>query len=225
MGTRETTQGDTRDRVLRSAIDVFAEKGYSDATVHEICEGAGANIAAVNYYFGSKEELYAEAWRQARSDALAAHPPDGGVAADAPAIERFRGWVRAHIQRMADENHKEFLIMHKELANPTGLLDEIRREEVEPQRKQTLALIAELVGPSVPERDLFFCEASVLSQCMSVIHRHRLRGKSRRALGPTHIQDTDAYASHVVAFSLGGMEAIRNAAQADAEGGAHDTSC
>ncbi|RXF57379.1 TetR family transcriptional regulator, partial [Enterococcus faecalis] len=35
----------------------------SAATVAEICARAGANIAAVNYYFGGKVALYQEAWR------------------------------------------------------------------------------------------------------------------------------------------------------------------
>ena len=55
----------TRERVLTAASEIFAEKGYRDATVSEICEAADANIASVNYHFGDKESLYDEVWRHA----------------------------------------------------------------------------------------------------------------------------------------------------------------
>ena len=38
-----------RTKLLESACRIFAEKGYRDATVAEICEAAGANVAAINY--------------------------------------------------------------------------------------------------------------------------------------------------------------------------------
>src|SRR5689334_18729350 len=50
---------DTRTRLLDAAGQVFAENGFKAATVREICRRAGAkNIAAVNYYFRDKEQLY-----------------------------------------------------------------------------------------------------------------------------------------------------------------------
>lgn len=51
---------DTRKRVLAAAMEVFAARGFDGATLREITARAGANIAAVNYYFRSKEELIRE---------------------------------------------------------------------------------------------------------------------------------------------------------------------
>jgi AcrR family transcriptional regulator len=48
---------DTRDRILDAAERLFAEKGFDGASLREITQQADANIAAVNYYFHSKEEL------------------------------------------------------------------------------------------------------------------------------------------------------------------------
>ena len=93
---------DTQARLLDSACEVFAERGYRDATIAEICENAGANIAAVNYHFGSKENLYAEAWRHSFQQSLQAHPPDGGIRPGAPAEERFRAKILAFLQRGLD---------------------------------------------------------------------------------------------------------------------------
>ena len=49
---------DTRTAMLEAAAKIFAAKGFHDATVRAICAEAGANIALVSRYFGSKKGLY-----------------------------------------------------------------------------------------------------------------------------------------------------------------------
>jgi AcrR family transcriptional regulator len=53
----------TRDRILEVARDLFAQHGYNGTTVRDIAIAAEANLAAVGYYFGSKDALYAEILR------------------------------------------------------------------------------------------------------------------------------------------------------------------
>jgi AcrR family transcriptional regulator len=45
-------------RLLEAAVRIFGEKGPKGATVREIARAAGQNVAAIAYYFGSKEKLY-----------------------------------------------------------------------------------------------------------------------------------------------------------------------
>jgi AcrR family transcriptional regulator len=47
-----------RARLLEAAVRIFGEKGLKGATVREIAKAAGQNVAAIAYYFGSKEKLY-----------------------------------------------------------------------------------------------------------------------------------------------------------------------
>ncbi|HXE54344.1 MAG TPA: TetR family transcriptional regulator, partial [Tepidisphaeraceae bacterium] len=48
----------TRERLLETAGQVFAEKGVDRATGKEICARAKTNVAAINYHFGSFDGLY-----------------------------------------------------------------------------------------------------------------------------------------------------------------------
>jgi AcrR family transcriptional regulator len=48
---------DTKGRILDAAERLFAEKGFAQTSLRDITAEAGANIAAVNYYFQSKEAL------------------------------------------------------------------------------------------------------------------------------------------------------------------------
>jgi len=53
----------TKLALINAAGKLFADKGFEGTSVRAIAEEAGANIAAVNYHFGSKENLYTEALR------------------------------------------------------------------------------------------------------------------------------------------------------------------
>ena len=47
----------TSERVLRAAEALFAERGFETVSLRDITRAAEANVAAVNYHFGSKEKL------------------------------------------------------------------------------------------------------------------------------------------------------------------------
>lgn len=57
-----------RERVLEAAIEEFALRGLGGASVRRICARAGANIASVNYYFRSKNGLYAAVFERLFED-------------------------------------------------------------------------------------------------------------------------------------------------------------
>ncbi len=55
---------DARQRLLFSALSLFAEKGFSQTSTREIALAAGANIGAISYYFGDKAGLYRAAFTE-----------------------------------------------------------------------------------------------------------------------------------------------------------------
>jgi TetR/AcrR family transcriptional regulator, regulator of cefoperazone and chloramphenicol sensitivity len=200
----------TRGKLLASAGEVFADKGYRAATIAEICKRAGANIASVNYHFRTKEQLYVEAWRYAFNESIEAHPPDGGVSADAPPEERLRGQIRALINRIADRGNREFRIMQQEIFDPTDLLEGATRELLDSLHISTQRVVRELLGPCVPEEQAGYCEISIVNQCISPM----LTGRSGKGIrknkesGDKRPMDIEAYAGHVFRFSLAGIRAV-----------------
>ena len=59
-----TTQFSTKDRILNAAEGLFAEQGFAGTSLREVTGRADVNIAAVNYHFGSKENLINEVFRR-----------------------------------------------------------------------------------------------------------------------------------------------------------------
>ena len=203
---------ETRRRILEIAGDVFGEKGYRDATHAEICRRSGANTAAINYHFRSKENLYIEAWQTAFHHSLEVYPPDGGIAPEASAEERFRGRINSIIRRAADPDNKSFEIISREMVNPTGLLSEVMQEAIAPVRKGMEEVIRELLGEKASARQVGLCLMSVMAQCLHPMMRERHSRMLKGAALPLKFGPREM-ADHIAAFSLAGIRASLNAVQ------------
>ena len=59
-----TTHFNTKDRILGAAEELFAQHGFSGTSLRQVTSRADVNIAAVNYHFGSKENLVNEVFRR-----------------------------------------------------------------------------------------------------------------------------------------------------------------
>jgi len=213
MSTNRSDGLETRMRLLDAAGLVFAAKGFHDTKIAEICRMANANIAAVNYHFGSKEGLYVEAWRHAFNRSIENHPPDGGVPKSAPAKDRLRGQIVALMHRIMDSDNLEFDIVHKEMANPSGLLFEVMHRSIEPLRQQLIAVVRELLGVQASEQQVRLCEMSIHVQCFAPFF-HERRQRERIEHGkpsglPAMNMDIDVLAEHIFQFSLAGIRSVR----------------
>jgi len=201
---------ETRERLLDTACSVFAEKGFQDASVAEICERAGANVAAVNYHFGGKDALYAEVWRYTFDTFMQAYPLDGGLPPDAHPEDRLFARIHALLQRVFDDGRvgQCFRIGLRELVNPSAALEDTKRELIGPHRKRTQELVRELLGPEASDEDVLFCEISIINQCLSV---NFFQERRKFLLGRERISKNavEHLARHITKFSLGGIRAVR----------------
>jgi TetR/AcrR family transcriptional regulator, regulator of cefoperazone and chloramphenicol sensitivity len=60
---QETEYSGTKRALIEAAGELFAEHGFEGTSIRGIAERVGANLAAINYHFGSKENLYTEVLR------------------------------------------------------------------------------------------------------------------------------------------------------------------
>ncbi|HYR05728.1 MAG TPA: CerR family C-terminal domain-containing protein, partial [Gallionella sp.] len=199
--TRTATE-QTRTRLLDAAREVFSQHGFQGATVREICRRAEANVAAVNYYFGSKDGLLAEALNFAPLKAMQL----ANIKADGDPEVRLRLFVRDFMLMLLDETNGSLpcRIMARELADPTPALDKIVREAIAPLHEFLSKLLREIVGEKTGEADLRRCMHSILGQCLYYRHSHpvlqRLHPKLRYGQ-----REIETIAEHIADFSLAGI--------------------
>src|SRR5262245_22520070 len=145
----------TRERIAEAAGEIFAERGFDSTTVRDICQRAGANIAAVNYYFGDKQRLYVEAvvrahrWRMEQS-------PLPEWSQGTPAETRLSDFITAFIRRVLtgpDDTWHTKLIM-REIAKPTAACAELVQSSIRPQFEILLSILRDLLPSDVTEERL-----------------------------------------------------------------------
>ena len=54
---KDNNQTTSKERILNTAVEIFARKGYAATGMRELAESAGVNLAMINYFFGSKKDL------------------------------------------------------------------------------------------------------------------------------------------------------------------------
>jgi AcrR family transcriptional regulator len=205
----------TRQRLIEVAGEVFADQGFRSATIRDICGRAGANVAAVNYHFGDKEQLYLDVLEHAHRTSLTRYPPDLGTTPDSSAEERLRAFVRSFLLRLLDDGIPAWLgkLMAREMVEPTPALDGLVERVMRPLFSRLVGIVTDLAGPNADPERIRLCAQSVVGQC--IFYRHAQ--ECLRRLGPDAVCGRDkleAIADHVTRFSLA---AIRDLASESAQ--------
>ena len=206
---------DTRERLLRAGSELFAATGLHGATVRDIAGAAGANVAAANYHFGSKEALYLEVLRTqfaAIRDRLAHRAP-------VPTPAELQRLSRADLERLIEVRLVTMLeilvgpppsvygkLIQREMCDPSAALPNIVDEFIRPQMEEMRVIYRHLY-PSLPVADIDRCSFSMVGQ---VLFYHVMRPAVLRFMG------RDEYprgfgrqlAAHILDFSLGGMDRL-----------------
>ncbi len=197
---------DTRQKLIDAAGQVFSEKGFEATTIREICQSAGANIAAIHYHFGDKERLYIEVVKYA-------HCHHGAVEFDwppgCPPEQKLEGMILHLLEMMLrnDAPSWQMEIMMRELATPSVACLALVEEFISPMFSHLLEIISEFFPADAPLLDRQRQALSVVAQCL-LYRYHRPIG--RLLLGEETFQkmfDIELTAQQVLVFSLGGIQA------------------
>ncbi|MBT3380704.1 MAG: TetR/AcrR family transcriptional regulator [Lentisphaerae bacterium] len=157
----------TRERILDAACELIAEKGYAATTHQAICDAADANIAAINYYFGSKEELYAKVWSRAFEQMHEAHgvAPGEGM----PPEDALMAIVRARLEGVFDEGpggHFAKIIFHSVHEHGHETTRKQFDRDLKPMMERFHRVVQGVLGPKATEMHVSSCAFSIHSQCV-----------------------------------------------------------
>mgnify|MGYP002624472581 CR=1 FL=1 len=156
----------TKEALIEAATEIFAEKGYEDATLREICAKAGANNAAINYHFRSKRDLYNETLKQACSGRSICDELDGY--ADATPVERLKQFIQALVERVFDKSKTAIhtRLMLREMAQPTDATEELVRDLIRPDFDYLMEILDEILPGSESAQQKHLIIFSIIGQCV-----------------------------------------------------------
>jgi AcrR family transcriptional regulator len=196
----------TRSAILAAAERLYADRGFGDVTLRDIVAEANVNLAAVNYHFGSKDELIAElfvtrslATNRERLNELKAAEEKGGGRADIDAI--LRALVGPTLRGCLGPDREgstaaRFMIRASIESVPP--IRRIKNREIDHLRKFAAAMRRSL--PARDEAELYWG----LHFALAMAH-HTIREKERLAKlseGRCDLNDVQGIIDRVVAVSV-----------------------
>jgi AcrR family transcriptional regulator len=201
---------ETRDRLLKAAERLFADRGFKKVTVRDICRAAHANVAAVNYHFGDKLGLYREVLQSAIDAMRETNETARQAGAGRGAEEQLRRYILIFVQRLLGAGHdRVHKLIQREMHDPTPALDDLVEQGVRPRVEYLSGLVAEIIGCKRSDPRVLRCVASVQAQSIAYLP-NPIADRLGFTLKPTpaHIEEV---AEHIAAFSLAGVHAVGRA--------------
>jgi len=195
----------TRDRILKAAERLFAERGYEDTSVRAIVAKARVNQAAINYHFAGKEGLYREVLRaaiHALTEQQLAHAEDMKAMSREQALAEFvRYQLRPLLAR--DEFSRHIRIFNWEAVRPTAVYRKLISEEAAPFMGLAVELVRRFI-PAADDRTLKFAAIWLVGQCSIFV-----RNREQLANAPVSLvldeAALDRLAERVTAWALAGL--------------------
>lgn len=208
-----TSDEHATQRLLDAAEKLFAEKGFGTTSVREITTAAKCNVAAVNYHFGNKQNLYVQVFQrrlnELREQRLAAIGQVAGSLAETHDVEMLlRAFAQAFLRPLVDPQQGPMMLqlMMREMINPhlpPGMFVE------EMARPIQTAMVNALTSacPGLQPKDALLCLHSLIAQLIHLI-------QARKILADDHpILDTEGALEHVLKFSAAGIKATAGGKQ------------
>ena len=137
---------EARQLLLHAALRLFSEKGFAKTSTREIALAAGANIAAISYYFGDKAGLYRAAFTEplgcAHEDAALFDQPDFSLR------QSLQGFIGSFLAPMKQgELVQQCTRLHfREMLEPTGVWAEEIDNGIKPAHAALVALLGRHLG-------------------------------------------------------------------------------
>jgi AcrR family transcriptional regulator len=99
---------ESKQKIMKAAMDVFSRKGYAKANIREIARTAGISVGGVYLYFRNKEELYRSLINERMLDIGSKTETIAGKTQSAS--EALSHFLSLHLENAL--KHKEFILLH-----------------------------------------------------------------------------------------------------------------
>jgi len=198
----------TSKKLFNAGIQVFAKRGYRDATVREICKTAGtANINAVNYYYGSKEDLYRKILEVIFSEYDRFDREDWDRKTPREQLKTMISNFCAMLYKDNAFASEITSIFISEMTRPSPFIEDLVDTYNRPRIKRHLKMFQDLLGEGATQDMARDCLVSVAGQLF--YYSFAWPVFSRLFPGYSADERYEQWAAHVYEFSLGGIAAIR----------------
>jgi len=210
MPKADTKKQKTKHVLLDTAEELFANKGYEGVSVRDIIERAGARLASVNYYFGSKKGLYFEVILR-RAHILSADRLELLNSVNFEELDKEEGLlqiVQAFVEPLlkrsteGDPGWKSYCQLIAQIAMLRSSHPEILKTEFNPTALEFISAIQRVL-PELPKKNAYYAFQFILGTTLYIFTENsRLESLSD---GKWHSSDLHSITQEMIKYQVGGL--------------------
>lgn len=171
------TEDNTKLNILNAATELFAEKGFKGTTVRDICKKANTYQISINYYFGSKDNLYKESLIHAYHYSDEYLAVENLKTCDMEPFKKLRVLLKKRFMSLAslsDPKKNEFFTILTKSYETQGcmLKDEVLEKTVKVFMAHVYELISEVLGKDTDKFEINYAVFSLIGNFMAFSSPH-----------------------------------------------------
>jgi AcrR family transcriptional regulator len=184
----------TRDRILRTAEQLFAARGFNEVSIRDLAGAAGVNIASIGYHFGNKEGLLSEVYRRNCEPLIAERLRGLDEAMRLPKSERLaaiiEAFTRPALEQVAVESGATFMRLRAVLSGENSqLLEELVAQNFDTSSTAYIEALCEVL-PHLSRTDVCWRFHFLLGTLYyTACGPHRIQAFSDGECDPTSTED------------------------------------
>ncbi len=194
----------TRQQILETAGQLFADLGYGATTSKLICEECGCNLAAVNYHFGSRDGLYSNVLLESHHRIIAFNTLLDITNSSDDSRTKLSRFIDTLIDGI-EINQWPSRLLIREIMAPTVFIDELIQNEALPKFSLLKTLLSDITGIDPSDEKMSLLLLSTIAPCMLLLVGDR--NNLSKVFGDFW-RDEDALKAHVKEFLFAGLDKV-----------------
>ncbi len=199
----------TRKTLIECAGHLIAKQGYTKTTSKSICSLAKANVAAINYHFGSRDNLYKAVLEEVHRYLLNIKDLEEIAKDNISAKEKLSLFFDTVAQNMWQDKGWQVKVWAREVIDPSPFIYQILNKNAIPKFLIITKIFSEYTGLSPKNPELYSCMLSTLAPFAIIFLTKHKSNLDYKKIFPINYYTLEKLLVDFKRFAFAGLDAFR----------------
>lgn len=199
----------TKSKLIRAAGEVFGEVGLEAATIQQITRRAGTSLAAINYHFSDKYNLYNAVVQEAYDIIIDTFRRIQSIQKDGTPEQRLEHFVRNMFAILMEQERPTWHcdILARDLQSPNESARQQLQQLTDAIHHSLGMLISEIADKKLTAEQMLYAQTSIIGQCLYYVDHKEFHDRLNPDFEPVS-QRMEQIIKHITRFSVAAIRGL-----------------